>query len=324
MRIVCPSSELCKNERVFELISNIEKWVNSNAMNNLVELFGGNKNQEFTFRQYIVWLNEFVEVWNYRSRILGNSEENERWNIYDDVFVKKYKTEIMDCVSELGLVQESYPLLVPDYILPLGGARYSNLNRPIYANLIYKKVREIDDEKKISIVALSGMRVINDKERTAINTYAPEAKTEFDAICKGLEIAFKLNGNYKQNGHNDENINLCSLIRKYDFNKKNIDITSLAAPSSDILRRANSRDTFKYFLKHYNVKKNDNILLVTSQIYVPYQLLNFIDLAIEGGFNVDCVGYSMREKEMLAKPSNFLQEVKGAVNAINIFLKKYM
>ena len=322
MCIVCPSSKLGKRERIDELFNNIEIWIHSNAMNNMIELFGGTVPKEYTFVQFVQWLNKFVEVWNYRSRNVLNTE-NERWNVFDDIFVKRHKEEIMDCASELGLVQESYPNMEPDFILPLGGARYSNLDRPVYAANIHKKIRSINADKKIKIVALSGTRPINDKERVAINSYAPEAGTEFDAINKGLEMAFELDGKYEQSGHFDDNINLCSMIRRYTYNQKNTEIFSLAAPSSDFTRRANSRDTFEYFLKYFNIKKEDNILLVTSQIYVPYQLLKFVDLAIEGNFNVECVGYSMAEKEALAKPSNFLQELKGTVNAINLLVEKY-
>lgn len=135
-------------------------------------------------------------------------------------------------------------------VAPLGGARYSNLDRPMYAGNIYHKIRNANKDQEINIVAL-------------------------------------------------------------------------AAPSTEPSRRANSRDTFEYFLDYYHIKKGDNLLLVTSQIYVPYQWLKFIDLALEGAFHVECVGYSMCEKEAFAKPSNFLQEIKGTVNAIAILMKKY-
>ena len=97
-------------------------------------------------------------------------------------------------------------------VAPLGGARYSNLDRPMYAGNIYHKIRNANKDQEINIVAL-------------------------------------------------------------------------AAPSTEPSRRANSRDTFE--------------------------------------FHVECVGYSMCEKEALAKPSNFLQEIKGTVNAIAILMKKY-
>ena len=44
---------------------------------------------------------------------------------------------------------------------------------------------------------------------------------------------------------------------------------------------------------------------------------------IDGDFNVDCIGYAMDNKEALAKPSNFLQEVKGAINAMYGLWCKY-
>lgn len=323
MRIVCPDSKLSRRERVSEMLFCIETWSCSSAMKNLIELFGGDIASEMPLEEYVHWLNEFVEIWNYRSRLQLKKEESERWNVFDDKFVLDHSDEIMNCVSELGLVQETCPVITPDYILPLGGARYSNLDRPAYAYKIYKNMGSGSAKKDVHIVALSGTRLISDKERAAVDSYAPEAKTEFDAICKGLEIAFQLDGGYEQTGHADDNINLCSIIRNYGYRNRNTKIASLAAPSSDPSRRANSRDTFEYFLKSYNIKTGNNVLLVTSQIYAPYQLLKFVDLAIEGNFDVDCIGYSMAEKETLAKPSNFLQEVKATVNAMDMFVSKY-
>lgn len=323
MRIICPDSKLSKKERVSEILLCIEEWIGSDAMKNLIELFGGDIALKMPFERYVHWLNEFVEIWNYRSRLQLKKEENERWNVFDDKFVLEHSDEIMNCVSELGLVQETCPVIDPDYILPLGGARYSNLDRPKYVHKVYGNMRSRNAEKEITIVALSGTRPISDKERAAIDTYAPEAQTEFDAICKGLEIAFQLDGAYEQTEHVDDNINLCSIIRRYDYRNHNTKIASLAAPSSEPSRRANSRDTFEYFLKYYDIKEGDNVLLATSQIYAPYQLLKFVDLAIEGSFNVDCIGYSMAEKELLAKPSNFLQEIKAAVNAMDMFVRNY-
>lgn len=322
MKCVCPDSNLEKHERIREIFRNIEEWIQSDALQSLVRLFGGEKMETAPLKAQIQWLNNFVEIWDYRSRN-QNTDVNERWNVFDDEFVLKHKDEIMNCATKLGLVQETTAVRIPDYIIPLGGARYSNLDRPMYAGNIYHKIRNANKDQEINIVALAGSRPINEKERAATDTYAPDAVTEFDAICRGLEEAFYLNGKYRQDNKHDENINLCSAVRTYECELPHTNIIALAAPSTEPLRRANSRDTFEYFLDYYHIKKGDNLLLVTSQIYVPYQWLKFIDLALEGAFHVECVGYSMCEKEALAKPSNFLQEIKGTVNAIAILMKKY-
>ena len=57
----------------------------------------------------------------------------------------------------------------------------------------------------------------------------------------------------------------------------------LSAPSSNPEKRANSMDTFKFFMERYKVEPGARILLVTSCIYVPFQLMKFTELALAKG-----------------------------------------
>ena len=77
-------------------------------------------------------------------------------------------------------------------------------------------------------------------------------------------------------------------------------------------------------MKKFDVKKEDRILLVTSSIYVPFQLLLFMDLAIEYGFEVDCIGSDMVvQGNKLSKSSNYLQEIKSTIDVIYKLSNKY-
>lgn len=167
------------------------------------------------------------------------------------------------------------------------------------------------------------MRPIAQEEKSSIFSYAPHAETEFDAINAGLETVLSLSLLYTETIKSNPNINLCSRIRRYKENHKGCPVFSLAAPSSSPQRRANSRDTFKFFLDSFQIDPQDSLLLVTSQIYVPYQLLKFADLAIDKGFNVDCVGYSTQDGSGFQKPSNYLQEIKATVNSIYYLYSRY-
>ena len=70
------------------------------------------------------------------------------------------------------------------------------------------------------------------------------------------------------------------------------------------------------FLDHFNIADGKKLLLVTSCIYVPFQYLKFMGLAINGGFDVDCIGSDVVDSGSLSKPSNYLQEIKGTIDAI--------
>lgn len=83
-------------------------------------------------------------------------------------------------------------------------------------------------------------------------------------------------------------------------------------------------DTFEFFLKQYEMGVGTKILLVTTSIYVPFQLMKFTDLAMEGGFYVDCIGNrSYKHSPQVLNTASYLQELKAAINAIYVLSEKY-
>ncbi len=313
LRIKCPEIDISKDQRVEQLFCDISSWLFSNELSTLVELFGGKIDKKMPLKALIEYLNDFVEIWDYR-KIQANG--GERWNIYDDEFVEKNSSNIMNAVKKLGLKDITDPIISPDYILPLGGARMTNLIRPQYAKVISDR----NSLRKHCVVALGGMRPINNIEKEAINTYAPNAVTEYDAICAGLEQAFLLDqGKHNEESYENDNVNLSWAIRNYD----GTDCYVVAAPSTSPNRRANSMDTFEFFLNKFDVKKGEKVLLVTSCIYVPFQFLKFMEIAIEKNLVIDCVGTPYNSNNVL-KPSNYLQEIKATINAIKSLSNIYL
>ena len=319
IRFVCPDCEKSQTERINECIDNISKWVNSDALYKMVSIFGQSI-PDFPLKDKIDWLNEFANEWDYRKK---QAREGERGNVQEDPIARASGDKILECVKCLGLENIESPILLPDYILPLGGARLSNYARPL-------KARELIDINGIqgkTVIALSGTRPINEVERPFMESFAPNAVTEFDAISKGLEKAFSLSENKINEEYcKNDNINLEWAQRTYIEKYHDNAIISLAAPSSDPDRRANSRDTFEFFLNKFHITNGDRVLLVTSCIYVPFQLLRFMDLAIEKGFYVDCVGMPNDDRKGTAFNyiSNYCQETKATINAIKALSDKWL
>lgn len=313
IRIKCPASAKNKQNRIDELFHEIDRWVSSEELTELVFLFGGRVDPSLPLNEKIQYLNNFANVWDYRNG-------KERWDVYDNSFAKTNENKIMPLIEKLGLRGITEPCEEPDYILPLGGARLSNLYRCQYAAEIYAKY----NKENIKVVALSGKRVINPEvEGKSIEQYAPGAKTEFDAINKGLEQAFNLEeGNFEEDSYNNTNPNLCWAIRKYKDARK---IYSIAAASPNPARRANSMDTFEFFMKKFNINEGDKLLLVTSTIYVPFQYLKFMQLALENNLYIDCVGVPDKKTDrQFSNTSNYLQETKAAINAIHTLAELYL
>ena len=314
-RITCPDSSLPKDERIKYLFENISEWIYSDCLRELISLYGG-EDLASSFGsdpgRDIADLQEFSAIWDFR-------KGTERWAVRDEKFALDNKVLIMEKAAGLGLTDIHEPSAEPDYILPLGGARLANYVRP-------KMAREVIDEYGYTgktIAALSGTRPLNEIERPYTDDYAPYAETEFDAMCAGLEKAFGLS-KFNEEKRMHDNINLNSAVRKYSGRYMDSEVYSLAAPSSDPEnRRANSYDTFKYLLKHFDIQAGDRLLMVTSCIYVPFQTLKFMDLAIEGGFEVDCIGSDSVDTGNVSKVSNFLQEIKGTIDAIYTLSRQY-
>ena len=319
--LYCPESKYNKNERIKKMFLCISKWIRSKEITDLIKLFGGNEVEEaekLNDLEYIHWLHRFVKVWDYRKK---QANMGERWNVYDEDDVIKNEHKILNAAEALGMININETNIKPDFILPLGGARMTNFDRPNMTKYIIDRYSWTDKQ----IVALSGNRSLNEIEYPYIRKYAYSAETEYEAMNSGLEKVFSLNNRFTEKKVFDDNPNLCACIRKYDEKYKNSCIYSVAAPSSEPEKRmANSYDTFIYFLKKFDVKKEDRILLVTSSIYVPFQLLLFMDLAIEYGFEVDCIGSDMVvQGNKLSKSSNYLQEIKSTIDVIYKLSNKY-
>ena len=312
MIIKCPDASLSRNERIEALIQSMSDWIYSDDFMGLMTLFHSDIKITGTIQDDIVKIHDFVRVWDYR-------QGRERWAVEDESFVLNNSEYIMNRMKGLGLVGHENPTDEADYILPLGGARMANHTRPEQSKRIIEKL----GWKNKKIIALSGLRPISDAENSFVEQYTRPADTEFDAISIGMENAFGLSS-YSEERIDDDNPNLVSIVRKYDDKFEGCECFSLAAPSSEPeKRRANSYDTFKYLLEQFKVPEKARILLVTSCIYVPFQFLKFMDLAIDNSFSVDCVGSDSVGHFSLSKPSNYLQEVKGTVDAIYSLVVKF-
>lgn len=77
-------------------------------------------------------------------------------------------------------------------------------------------------------------------------------------------------------------------------------------------------------MRKFSVVEGNRILLVTSDIYAPVQLLKFIPIALERNIYVDCVGVNGNMMgNSFNKPSNYCQEIKATINVIKAVADLY-
>ena len=314
------------NCKISELNERIQCWINSKELKDIVHSFGGAYPNTTSINDLAKWLLNFSERWDYRRHQQQSrdkkTQENVRWKINNDTITDEQKDIVKNSISSLGLIGVQVPIEKNfDYVIALGGARFSCLYRPQYMHeLLINKI--ISAQKAI---LLSGMRPISESERAATDIYAPKAQTEYDLINTGAEQAFGITPNYKEERYHHQNPNNSWAIRQYDTADDRIPLFSISGPSSEPdKRRANSADTYQFFLKKFDVKAGQKLLLITSQIYVPYQQLEALrTLALPNQLYIETVGFPVEWSNKLhgmMEPANYLQEIRSTIQSINRYL----
>ncbi|MBQ9179663.1 MAG: hypothetical protein IJ132_02550 [Firmicutes bacterium] len=314
-RLRCPQCGQSKEKRIEELTESIADWVRDEDLRRLLRCFDVSISAAGTLEEYIEELWEKIQIWDFRKGA-------ERWSIRTDDPRIEENRELIEMVSrKLGLLDITEPIIgEPHYILALGGARMTNYNTPLKARSL------IDDHgwQGVNVAGLSTFRPTVERDRPHFEKYAPGAETEFHAMCGGIEEVFGVS-EYEAADGQDENIqneiineNSKSKTRIYSQKYAGGTIAALAAPSSEPeKRRANTLDTFMYFLNQFRTSEGSKIILTTNSIYVPFQLMKLMDIALEKDLLIDCVGVRAKEHVPEGKHSMYLQEIKATVDAIH-------
>lgn len=308
----------------------IENWMRSDALMGLVGEFGGDIPNSIGLLELSEWMVDFSKVWDYREKqkeaFDEKTNEKARWLLSDDESWSNYKKNmIINSSRSLGFIdtlppKENYY----DYFFVLGGANLSCLLRSQYASeLVYRN--HLNPKK---IVLLTTNREVSESEKNATDTYAPDAVTEFGLMTSGASKAFKFGEVLKDVKYDDANRNKEWRIVEYSKNSLSPEVLVLSAPSSDPeIRRANSVDSYNFFFEKYQVEKGSKLLLITSQIYVPYQHMEALrTLAFNFDVEIETIGIPNQRNESIKDTRSsvhYLQEIRANIISINKFLKKY-
>lgn len=283
-------------------------------------------------------LEAFSEKWDFRriarergalaDDMVRQGHGSARWLSAATGLSEPAEARILEHATHLGLVQARHPTLSRyDYIVVLGGARLSCKFRPLLAAEL---IRSGVGSKQV--VLLGAARPVADSERDATDTYAPGASNEFDLLVAGTQKAFGFDGSaFREERYDDPaSANLSWVVRHLTttFQGAPLEITAVCAPSSDPLhRRANSADTLLFFLQHEHVKAGATLLLITSQIYVPYvQLEALRTVALPFQTSVETIGYPahwMPRLQGLQNANHYLQEIRSTLQAARRFCQAH-
>lgn len=310
--------EFSRNESKTTFLEKCFKWLETPELEVLVEKFGGKIPSTVSMEQKLCWLCEFSECWDFRARqkkaLDSKTGERARWMIDDTALNGEQERAAMAAARSLGLVDLVQPMESSyDVVLVPGGARMSCLYRTRYAGELLRQ-QKITAE---SLVGLAGMRPILDSERSATDTYAKDAATEYDLMCRAMEQVFGIAQTEQVKGDTG-NINSAWALTEYGGHPA---ITVLAAPSTEPdKRRANTADTFLFWQDKKAAGTGKRILIVTSQIYVPYQQLEAARiLGMQYGHSVETVGFPREwsgSMHGLQTAANYLQEIRSVLQSM--------
>lgn len=289
-------------------------------LSQLVHCFGDDLPQNINLKEKLKWLADFSKVWDYRALQKAETDsqthENARWLVGNVSLSEQQKGAAMALAQRWGMVENRLPYRKTyDYVAILGGARMSCLFRTRYAH----ELQKTQGIKTQEIVGLASMRLVGDSERAATDTYAIGAVTEFDLMKAALQREFSVSEIKSKDTHESECTNKSWLVERYESDTA---ITLLAAPSSEPnIRRANTADTLEFWQHQRNIGTGKKILLITSQIYVPYQHWEAIRiLGIPYKHEVETVGYPgewSTHIHGMQSAENYLQEIRSVILSMN-------
>jgi hypothetical protein len=322
------------NKLIFNLDNNsilcahnaIEKWVKSKELSLLIKAFNSSIPNDLDLKNTVDWLLTFSNIWDYRNAQTAVQDkvtgEKARWLITDEDLNNEQRKCVFSVISKLGLVDNTMPSKkYYDYVIVLGGAKMSCLLRPQYASkLINEKIITTSH-----VILLGTERPISESEREATDSYAKNAKTEFDLVDAGAKSSFNLKTINKINNENESNINLGYRIYGYKDVDKNLPVIAISAPSKEPnTRRANTADTYDFFLSQYNIPPKSSFLVITSQIYVPYQELEALrTVSIPYDINIETIGFINDDNLKDFNAAKYLQEIRSTIQSIARFIEKY-
>jgi hypothetical protein len=316
--------------RVKHVYAAIDEWLRSPALATLVKSFGAGIPPHLPTVDLGAWLLDFSERWDFRKlqqeAIAKDTGEEARWLITDASLTEAQRTLTREAAKELGLIGRETPSEnIYDFVWVLGGAKLSNRLRPrLAAHFITHQALRCD-----TIALLASGRPVSSTERQATDTYAPDAQTEFDLLNRGAEIEFHLEPSFSEERNDDAlHPNTSWIIRRYNKVGSLPPIVSMSAPSSEPdKRRANSADTYHFFFQHIPVPPGSSFLLITGQIYVPYQQLEALrTVALPHNVVIETVGYPLEwnsDRQGLHNASNYLQEIRSTIQSANRFFRAF-
>lgn len=304
------------------LESGIRSWLDSPPFWRLGEASGWTWPEEADNVAFAGALASLSEDWNFR----GNTRERNLIG-HNRAIVNGREIPdglVFEAARELGLMYSASPPPIQfDNVLVLSGLVRGCVNRTNHAaNLVRRGLNAG------SVFVLGGHRRLTHEEvKEALHLGFGQIYDEADIVVAATRRAFGLDAPQHvdasdSNGQGDWTGTLWAKSERYCWPELEVVIS----PSGDAARRrANTSDQLQHWAHHANISKGNLVLIITTQIYLPYQHLDALRVL---GLGHGCSIYSSGVDEGNASISlsdlsgrSYLQELRSALRAAKNLLE---
>lgn len=294
-------------ERINQLIGSISEWFKSEALERLVVVNGDSPPpRTLSGIDLAEWYDNYsAKHWDFRKGLERNMAEVPS-------LPNEVATLALESARSLGLLgyrppkRQSY-----QHTLILGGLIRACIVRPRYAASLMRNGVRFDE-----VTALGAFRDLVGDELLIAEALKVEATNEFDAMVSGMSSSFNSEEDPKLHNPNTNRGNLDWQVATINGP---IRTSVVVAPSRDETRRANTADTLAWWADREGDLTGTHILVITSQIYVPYQGANALEfLGLQRGAVVETVGVpdnlsNLGQWTQRFLPHQYLQETRSAI-----------
>lgn len=289
------------------LVADVRRWVTSAPLRELVRLFGG-RFPDVADPDLLVWLDDFTERhWDFR----GGGERDQ---LVEPALAPEVEVVVRSAVAALGLDHGVPPRSGRyDHLVVLGGLASSCLARVRAAEALVRgggvEVGEI--------VLLGSRRPLGEREVDFMAEAGhPGLRDESEAIEAAARAVFDIgepeSHDFKTFEGDDGHLSWSAKTFRADGYGT---VRSYCAPSTSRARRADTSDTLAYWRSWTRLDGRQDVLLVTTSLYVPFQHCDAIaTLGLPTRCGIDTVGAS--GPAPLSVP-RYLQEIRSAVHSMN-------
>lgn len=308
IRFTMPDPKLSEKKRMLLLKEQFDGFLGSPALHEILSLLQTDRSG-------------LARDFNARTRADGSIAEAQVMEEKKEL--DALREELYPLLDELGFFRINRPVRPESsHLLVLGGTLH----------ICFERTRCAKEWLRPGVQSVNGLscfRPIHAMERKN-STHTSAADTEFGVLSDAFVRTFGLSeADCEEDFHSDRNLNSISVIRQYSSAEENSRFRVLSAPSAEPQkRRADTADTFRFYLGHSVLKESDSLLFITSNPYCNRQFLQILHVMLEKNrmqpFDViGCKTGSQIDTKETFSPVKYIQELISVLDWIKRLYKDY-